>query len=98
MGGQYVNVTDLFQDSIHGFNCRELYDIWLKTPTVIKKGTRRKNLELIAKSFGEQFVNVPYEKPQTTIEKTRAIVERIIPLYYCGRRIEYRLKRIKARR
>ncbi len=63
-GAQTVNVCDLFQNSLWGFNCREFYDIWMKTPKKIRKWPKRRNLDTLASRFGEIYGKVEYLQPK----------------------------------
>lgn len=94
-GAQYVNICDLFQDSLWGFNCREFYDIWLKTPIGIRSFPKRKNLIEIAKRFGEEYISVPYQKPNKWMDKMRSIIEENHVLCLVARQVDYKYRRLK---
>lgn len=73
---QTVNVCDLFEDLIWGFNCREFNDIWMKTNIEERAWPKRENLEKLTELFGNQYLSIPYVKPETILKKIAYMLEK----------------------
>lgn len=92
-GAQTVNVCDLFQDSLWGFNCREFYDMWLKTNIKDRKWPQRRNLDMIVRRFGSEYMEVPFEKPNSILGKIRSLIEKNPLTSLLFRQIYYKINR-----
>lgn len=57
---QSINVGDLYQDAIHGYNCREFYDINMRIDPKIRQYPRRKYIEILTSFYGNLYLEVPY--------------------------------------
>lgn len=92
---QYVNITDLFQDSLWGFNCREFYDMWIQCPYRFRSWPQRKNLFQITKALGDKYVQIPYQKPTSLIGYLRAYIEKNPYLCILARQVDYNYRLLK---
>jgi hypothetical protein len=91
---QTVNVCDLFEDLVWGFNCREFYDVWMKSHKNVRKYPHRENLVELARVFGEEYVSVGYyDNPLSRCEYLLTDLGIRKPV----RQTEYWLYRLKTR-
>jgi hypothetical protein len=97
-GNQYLNILDLFQEGIWGFNCREFYDIWMTTPNVLRKNPDRNNIKNLTRLFGSEYISQDYERPKNFITKIRTKIENIRIFYYILRKVNYTYVRIKTKK
>ena len=73
---QTVNVCDLYEDLIFGFNCREFVDIWMKTNINERAWPDRRNLEILTGRFGKEYLSVPYAQKHTLFSRGIYLLEK----------------------
>lgn len=91
---QTVNVCDLFEDLLWGFNCREFYDMWLRTPLQERAWPQRNNLIKITKRFGENYSSTPYSSNPSLFFKITHLIEKSAARVFF-RELDYFYKRAK---
>lgn len=93
---QSINVGDLYQDAIHGYNCREFYDINMKIETKVRQYPRRKYMEILTSFYGESYIQVPYDSLSKFSWKVINKIEELgIGMPF--RQIEYLYRKVKNR-
>ena len=92
-GNQTTHIADLFEKQLWAFNCREFYDIWMRTNAKVRKYPQRSNLKKIIATFGSEFLEVPFAHRLGKFNQLRGEFEKYALTSLFARQIEYKKRR-----